>query len=444
MNLLSPVVLVMSLTLLALSVRETCAQGNPPEYAMFRIDLGTLGTSADAISDLGHVVGARGFGVGYVWYQDEAIMIGRYAPAQHTVDDVNRHGLIVGTGDKASIDEAGIWDDAPFRYIGTLGGDESWAAAVNDFGEICGTSETVLGEDFPRRAFLWRDGFMTDLGVPDGWETSVAADLNDLGETVGRVSVDLSSEAVVWRDGDVEILVRPLGDGAAPEGINNLGEIVGYTIGEYGQAVLWQQDGTPRSIHSFGNNSAARAINDASQVVGFVDLSDLEFRGFVWDATNGMRLLDDLVPPNSGYIVASGRDINNFGQIACRVEGGGRAWGAVASPVTPTMTLSAPAPGLADTLNTLDLTGAIPGADIYIGYGRRGGGEFVGNCDWRMGTAIQIDDPRVFGPFVADASGDVSVSFHVPPAAANLGDILIQAVDPANCQVSQLVVEAFE
>lgn len=49
--------------------------------------------------------------------------------------------------------------------LGTLGGTYSFAAAVNDRGQVVGISETASSE---RHAFFWEEGVMTDLGLVGG------------------------------------------------------------------------------------------------------------------------------------------------------------------------------------------------------------------------------------------------------------------------------------
>ncbi len=69
--------------------------------------------------------------------------------------------------------------------LGTSGGN-STARGINDSGQVVGYSDTSAGD---RRAFLWEDGVMTDLGtlVPtgSGWTLTEAHGINDLGQIVG-------------------------------------------------------------------------------------------------------------------------------------------------------------------------------------------------------------------------------------------------------------------
>src|SRR5215208_6678300 len=123
---------------------------------------------------------------------------------------------------------------APSYYkvedLGTLGGSRSWASAINDSGEVVGSS--YLAGDQNNHAFLYKEGKMTDL----------------------------------------------------------------LTLG--------------------GTSSEAKGINKSGQVVGWSENSSGERRAFLYDSTNGMKDLNDLIPADSGWTIHEARAINNNGQIA--------------------------------------------------------------------------------------------------------------------------------
>ena len=200
----------------------------------------------------------------------------------------------------------------------------------------------------------------------------------------------------------------------------------------------------PRAV---GRHSAAFGINNVGQVVGYFGNPPVDHQAFIWDQANDMRLLDNLVPPRlrTRWTIYQAYDINDAGQIA--------AYGAVpnrpltlyaflVNPVSPTMALSAPSPGVAGVDNTITISDVTPGATVQFLYSRFGGGTRIPGCDLQQ-NALQLDSPTVIGAAIADASGVATITRTVPPIARNQ-TILLQAVVQNECAISQLVVHRFE
>jgi len=76
-------------------------------------------------------------------------------------------------------------------------------------------------------------------------------------------------------------------------------------------------------------------------------------------------------------------------------------------------------------------------------YGRKGGGAFVTGCD-AIDAVMQIDEPKLFKMVQADGDGVAELRAFIPPNGSTIKGVLIQAVDEANCQESQLVVKKIE
>lgn len=160
-----------------------------------------------------------------------------------TAEGINDHGQVVGrsyeTGHAYLSDASGTPRD-----LGTLGGAQSAALAINNRGEAVGHSEIVPG-DYATHAFLWRDDVMTDLGVlSEGRyrEGSFATAINDQGRVVGQSTFDdstwqfvpgVGSHAFLYSDGtmyDLNELVDRNSPWVITEalGINNLGQIIAW------------------------------------------------------------------------------------------------------------------------------------------------------------------------------------------------------------------------
>jgi hypothetical protein len=106
------------------------------------------------------------------------------------------------------------------------------------------------------------------------------------------------------------------------------------------------------------------------------------------------------------------------------------------------MDLSAPLPGVAGEANSLTITNVTPGQRVYFYYSLHGGGTRIPGCDLQQ-NALQLDNPKPIGSSIADENGIATISKNVPIAARNQW-ILIQAVVPGECAISQLVVKRFE
>jgi probable HAF family extracellular repeat protein len=201
--------------------------------------------------------------------------------------------------------------------LGMLRGRDSGAQAINDRGQIVGSSTT--------QAFLWENGKMRALQTLHGLDYSQAADINNSGLIVGS-SYDFDwdeyrlgmSRAILWENGRMRPLVIPRGHISEASAVNDRGEVVGwedetvYSSGD-ARAVLWQRG----EMHALGvpASSQATGINEQGQVVGvsgFLDPNRVMFnsRGFSW--TRGtIRSLGRLYTYND-WIYA----INEKGQIA--------------------------------------------------------------------------------------------------------------------------------
>lgn len=224
--------------------------------------------------------------------------------------------------------------EAPRTYsyldLGVLGraGDRAEAFAVNNAGAVVGTSSTEF-MFFPR-AFLWRDGRLSDLGVIGGpaRRASDALGVNDAGDIVGASSPDSRFEPphpFLRRAGDSVLTDLGTGFGsgsfASAEDINAAGQIVGRRARSQGpfEAFLYE-DGVFRDLGTLGGrttapwdtNAEAHAINDLGQVVGeALPASGHPVHGFLWQ-NGAMRDLGTL-GGNGEATQAFG--INNAGQV---------------------------------------------------------------------------------------------------------------------------------
>ena len=191
--------------------------------------------------------------------------------------------------------------------LGSFGGTYSSAQAINDAGQVVGTSGRL------DRAFLWDSSTgMIDLGTLPDQSHSGANGINDRGQVVGKTIGIYEFVAFIW---DSEKGMRYLDGIGTRESIafdiNNRGQVVG----DVDYAFLWDPDNGVIDIGRLANSGSswAYAINEVTQVVGASHSVSGPAHAFIWDSINGMRDLGTL-----GGSVSVALGINNHGQVVGR------------------------------------------------------------------------------------------------------------------------------
>jgi len=168
----------------------------------------------------------------------------------------------------------------------------STANAVNDLGLIVGAKYTYSSQEVIPRATRWfRDLFVFDLGTLPGGTLSEALGVNNLGQVVGYSTTrDGSTHAFLWQRGVMQDLgtLGPEYGFSRANGINDRGEIVGVSCrqGSYRmltdprpindpscRAFHWQNGVMSNlGVYPGGTFSSAQAINNRGQVAGSGDI----------------------------------------------------------------------------------------------------------------------------------------------------------------------------
>jgi probable HAF family extracellular repeat protein len=358
------------------------------------IDLGTLGgtsSSAGFISDSGYVTGhsdtSEGERHAVLWsvYTGEMVDLGTLGGTMARAHKVNDLGQVVGWSLTADGSErAFFWTpETGMIDMGTLGGDRSWVNGLNNLGQAVGGSTTESGET---RAFLWTldDGMVELPTLYGGWTNG--ASINDLGQVVGDSSTpDGFSHAFLWTEEDgiqdlgtlggaysqvasINALGQVLGfrsetneggehawlwtaeDGmedldvlpgmvfSRNQGINNLGQVVGYSGPDYsgpwmwatGRPFLWTEETWTIELETLGGDTgAARRINDAGQIVGSSQTSSDDLHATLWTLQSSppppqeqlealednIQLLSDVGALNDGQSTSFSQKAETIGKL---------------------------------------------------------------------------------------------------------------------------------
>ncbi len=330
-------------------------------------DLGVLGTYKNGVS------GSRAYGINnnsqvvgdsstnsdedraFLWdsttgMQDLGILGAassyRYSVAYGINDNSQVVGISVSSDNSPILSFAFLWEPTMgMQDLGVLGVPNnrySEAYAINNKGQIVGNLRTSNNSYY---YFLW-DKVTGMQNLSDFGDLGSLNDhsslLNNKGQIVGSLTKSNDNlRAFLW---DSTTGMQELGvlgtrtDGLSASvgnGINDNSQVVGASTtnnSDEGHACLWDSTTETQDLGVLGTFdgetfSEAYDINNKGQVVGISTSSKGKYRPFLWE--NGlMSDLNNLIDPDSGWVLYEANAINDLGQIvgSGAFNGQGRAF----------------------------------------------------------------------------------------------------------------------
>jgi probable HAF family extracellular repeat protein len=267
---------------------------------------GILSNANGAVRDLGALTGvAQSLPV---WISDNGLIVG-----------TSENGMLDETADFPQLRPV-LWDGARnIHDLGTFGGHTGFATTVNNRGQVAGYATNTIPEDLDVasfmngfipagqqvRAFLWNGGSLRDLGTLGGNDAAAQA-INEKGEVAGLsyTGTEINDTTglptvhpFIWRNGAMQDLGSLGGTLSIPGSLafgpfgkflNERGEVAGTSTlpgDETFHAFFWDnQRMIDLGTHGV-RNSEAFFMSDKGEVLGRAELSLTPYvrHGFLWE-----------------------------------------------------------------------------------------------------------------------------------------------------------------
>jgi probable HAF family extracellular repeat protein len=303
-----------------------------------------VGSAATDINRYGDVVGSIASGGNthaFATIGGSFADLGTFGGLNSVANAINDYGQVVGGANTlAGVNHAFLFSGGTLQDLGTLGGVGSTAWDINNHGTIVGSAGTAGAPDpYYQQAFRYEGGTMTGLGTLPGGAGSDAYAINNKGliggaSYQGEITMpEYPFHATFFRSGGVDPIGAPDVGNSAIYGLNDDGQAVGgipTSSFPHGSHAFLYDHGVITDLGFLDatvDDSIARDINKLGQVVGSAAVSlsadYYGYHGFLYDAAGGMVDLNTLIDPASGWVITDAEGINGAQQIAATACRGG-------------------------------------------------------------------------------------------------------------------------
>jgi len=206
---------------------------------------------------------------------------------------INRFNTVTGYAYfKNFVPRSIVWGKKGLGVLLPLRGEESYAKAIADNGDIVGYYQTANG----LRPYLARQGVFTELGgVTQRYSDSHARGVNRDGLICGDAVTDAArlgySHAVYWDAKGIHDIAEKYTTNSVAEAIDSHGRIVGHLeSGDHEVAFVWNK-GILKFLFPRTISSSAMAINNAGIITGCYEKKSTQMdvaywrdmKGTIWD-----------------------------------------------------------------------------------------------------------------------------------------------------------------
>lgn len=305
--------------------------------------------SPSAINSLGQVAGytivSGAVYHAFVWDSTNGFRdLGVVGSGTSRAEAINDLGQVVGSSYADTAHYAFIWDkDNGMRSIGSLNSNANWSYAldINNASQVAGQSWS--GTTY--HPYVWTQAAEMQDITPQSSTQRVAAAINNHGVVAGYSVNTGWDKAFVWDSLNGLHELGDLGGGVSyAYGINDSGTAVGYSYlpgGTVKHAFVWTSSEGMRDLGGLGGSECrAECINKYGTIVGWADKADGTRSAVLWD--NGtMYDLNNLIPSAPGWKIQVASGINDSGYIAgAGVSPSGQTQGVLLTPVPEPSTLA--------------------------------------------------------------------------------------------------------
>ena len=246
--------------------------------------------------------------------------LGTLGGAQSEALAINDLAQVVGSAQRSDgTTHAFFFDGSTVKDLGTIGGPNSVATGVNDRGQIVGRSDSVIGNV---KGFVITNGVRRSLGTLGG-SNSAANAISPLGDVVGSATTtnNVATRAFLLHDGTMKSLGTLGGRNSVATAINGSGEIVGSSsiAGNATTHAFIYRNGAMTDIGTLGGSSEAFGINVFAEIVGRSAPAGAATHAFLFSG-GSMRDLGTLGGANSQALA-----INDLSEVVGASEVAGAA-----------------------------------------------------------------------------------------------------------------------